>query len=1140
MTRLNNASYETVVDSGSSVSLVDSMLMKKLGIGSRKKNDLMLRTANGTELKNEGSVKLKFALGLREFCFNMVVINNLSSYLNGPKMLLGSDFMHAQKLLIDFDDKTVTFRYDGEKIDIPFVDKNHVICEEKVRIEKRVWILNRTVNKVLVRVNVQNGYYVIKSQTGIITFDESLIKVKNNLAWLVVENPYYRKRILYPRQIIGMTSLRVCDPELEFVNWVQNKEEVVKLSEESMMKISVSNELSNVEKNEVQGLIEQYKDCFSEEIIKDKAKFPIKLDFELTNEKPVYVRPYRTNHLQREVIKEEVGKLLKTGVIEPSMSTYSSPFMVIRKADGKSYRCVCDLRKVNELILPLKYPLPNLNSLLEKAQGGSYYSSFDLSQGYHQAEVEPEKRKCLAFSVPGGLYQYRKVPMGLNTSGSFFQMCMDQMFNGLETDVLIYLDDILVVTKGSLKNHLKALEKVLERCRKYGLSLKGSKTKLCGTEIKFLGHYINQNEIRTDPDKINSIRDFKRPENKTEVRSFKGLVNFYARFCPSLGIVSKPLNELCGKNSIFRWQNKHQEAFEKIKELMVGNTVLANYNAQSRIKVYSDASDKGVGGVINIETEEGVWKALGFCSRPLSEHEKKYYSITEKEILGLLFVAEKFKYYLYGEGKVEFFTDHSAIIYLLGKQKELTGRLARWCLKIRELQEYVEIKYKPGKENVLADYMSRNPVKEKRVVENGEEGGDVYLVSTVKVNEFKSKQEKDAYCKEISRVLQDGNSTKGDKRKVKKFQMKKGILYRKSKNNVQREIWQLVVPESMVTEVIELFHMGKGVYHASVNKTINAIQQNYYFKGMQEKVKEFNKFCTKCQLYKESKSLPYGVLTERKFSGKKKCWQLDSSGRFLPDFRGMMYIISMVEVFSGYVVSKAVKNIKVNTMVRFINSVVNKFTVDYIRTDLHSVFMSEEFKGFCGQIGVTLIRSLGFSPHCNGKIEALHGHTKIRLAMKMEGKNNKWSKYLPEVTNSLNITPAEVSKISPYQAMFKCRPEQIDGDKFPIICEGKDELTKKEEMLMNKIIKESQHKQFERNKKYYDKKHVDKRFKVGQLVKVTHLAYEPGINKGFKKKFTGPWIVKEVLGEVTYLLQFKMSNVDKRIHVSRMREFYAK
>jgi transposase InsO family protein len=1176
---------QSALDSGSSVTLLDHDFAMGLNLKCRE-SKLVLRTANGTLLKNHGQVRLNFRLGLVDFNFNVILVKGLAIQLKGNKMLIGNDFMQKFGLKIDFANKELSFQNGSEMVQLPFIDNNNIVCNEKVTIKRRVFIPARSVKKILIRIKVQNGFYVVESDDQKILFDDSLINVKNELAWLIVENPSYEKFILWPNQVIGNTSIRVCKPEFEKeINWVQDDPGVLKLHEDSIAEISYWGKIKGDHKDKLFELLYSYKDCFSEEIIKDKAKFPMELDFELKSDKPVYVRPYRTNFLQRQHIKSEVDKLLKTGVIEPSMSPYCSPFMVIKKADGKSYRCVCDLRKINELVLPMKYPLPNLNSLLEKAEGGTYYSSFDLSQGYHQADVIAEKRKCLAFSVPGGLFQYRKVPMGLNTSGAFFQMCMESMFNGLQDEVLIYLDDLLVVTKGSFEDHLEVLTKVFERCRKYGLSLKGSKTKLCGQEVKFLGHYINKNEIKTDPEKIRAIQDFKIPENKTDVRSFKGMVNFYYRFCPELGVISQPLNQNCGKNTPFHWGREQQEAFEKIKSLMTSNVVLAHYNPEARIRVYSDASDKGIGGVINIETEKGTWRPLAYCSRTLTEREKRLYTITEKEILGILFVAEKFRFYLYGKGKIEFFTDHSAIVFLLNKQKELTGRLNRWILKIRELQEYVEFKYKPGKENVLADCLSRNPVteskKEKRgpksknvtpseekdsyliaiegkvksvpdVTENSKKGvknvkkkqvikkkESIYLVSVDEKNKFRQIQSSDSFCKGIIQIIQKEETSVTEKRKVKKYQLENGILFRKSRGNVGREILQLVVPAVKENEVISLFHDGKNYYHGSVNRTIYAIQQGYYIRMIQDKVKNYVKTCRKCQLYKESKKFPYGELTERVFPKNKKCWQLDTTGKFLPDKKGMCYIISIIETFSGFVVSKAVKNIKIPTMIKFVRAMKKEFSIGYLRTDLHSVFTSEKFVSFCKQNKIRLIRSLGFSPQCNGKIEALHHQTKIRMAMKMEKEMNNWSSYLPEITHSLNMMPEEVSKLSPYQVFYGKKFVVDDGEKFPIKDSGRNNLSRDEKKFVNNKVTETRHKQFLRNKKGYDKKHINKVFNIDELVKVTNLSYEPGLNKSFKQKFTGPWKVLDRIGVVTYLVKLlSHPNMIRKVHISRLREYY--
>jgi hypothetical protein len=159
--------------------------------------------------------------------------------------------------------------------------------------------------------------------------------------------------------------------------------------------------------------------------------------------------------------------------------------------------------------------------------------------------------------------------------------------------------------------------------------------------------------------------------------------------------------------------------------------------------------------------------------------------------------------------------------------------------------------------------------------------------------------------------------------------------------------------------------------------------------------------------------------------------------------------------------------------------------------------------------------------------------------MKCYGSFNYWSKYLNEVVLALNMTPEEVSKLTPYQIMFKELPDPYGRDDYPVM-ENNMKLNNREINVQRKRVIKARHLQYERNKKYFDKHHKKVDLIVGDKVKVTNLAYEVEVNKSFKQKFTGPWIVRERVGSVSYKLQLENSPVIRIFHVSRIRKYFSR
>jgi hypothetical protein len=228
---------------------------------------------------------------------------------------------------------------------------------------------------------------------------------------------------------------------------------------------------------------------------------------------------------------------------------------------------------------------------------------------------------------------------------------------------------------------------------------------------------------------------------------------------------------------------------------------------------------------------------------------------------------------------------------------------------------------------------------------------------------------------------------------------------------------------------------------------------------MQELVRMYVVTCDKCQLFKESKVIPFGHLTERVFHKKEHCWQLDTIGPFLADRMNKKYIIVLVDVFSSFLVARAVKDIKTPTIIRFLSDTLRKFKIEYLRTDLHRVFTSEKFQRYANSKNIKLIKSLSYTPQCNGKVECLNKILKNRLAIRSVGYLDQWSQFVQEMVHSINITPEEVSKVAPYQIMFDEMPFISDEDKYPIFNENL-KLSDQEIKVQNEKIVRARHMHF--------------------------------------------------------------------------------
>ena len=306
----------------------------------------------------------------------------------------------------------------------------------------------------------------------------------------------------------------------------------------------------------------------------------------------------------------------------------------------------------------------------------------------------------IAFRTRYGQYEFLVMPFGLTNAPAAFMDLMNRVFRPyLDQFVVVFIDDILVYSKDA-QEHGHHLRIVLQTLRENQLFAKLSKCDFWLKEVSFLGHIVYAEGIRVDPIKIKAIVNWKPPRNVTEVRSFLGLAGYYRRFVQGFSVIASSLTRLLRKGVKFEWDDKCQSSFERLKEILVEVPVLIQPTSGRDYTVYSDASRIGLGCVL---MQDG--KVMAYASRQLKPHEQNY-PTHDLELAAVVFALKIWRHYLYGE-KCRIYTDHKSLKYLL-TQKDLNLR-QRWWLELLKDYDCI-IDYHPGKENVLADALSRKMI----------------------------------------------------------------------------------------------------------------------------------------------------------------------------------------------------------------------------------------------------------------------------------------------------------------------------------------------------------------------------------------------------------------------------------------------
>ncbi|GKF26632.1 putative reverse transcriptase domain-containing protein, partial [Tanacetum coccineum] len=280
---------------------------------------------------------------------------------------------------------------------------------------------------------------------------------------------------------------------------------------------------------------------------------------------PVARAPYRLAPSEMKELSEQLKELSDKGFIRPSSSPWGAPVLFVKKKDG-SFRMCIDYRELNKLTMKNRYPLSRIDDLFDQLQGSSVYSKIDLRSGYHQLRVREEDISKTAFRTHYGHYEFQVMSFGLTNAPAVFMDLMNRVCKPyLDKFVIVFIDDILIYSKNK-QEHEEHLKLILELLKKEELYAKFSKCKFWIPKVQFLGHVIDSKGIHLDPAKIESIKDWTSPKSPTEIRQFLGLVGYYRRFIEGFSKITKPVTKLTLKKVKFEWGNKHEVAFQLLKQ----------------------------------------------------------------------------------------------------------------------------------------------------------------------------------------------------------------------------------------------------------------------------------------------------------------------------------------------------------------------------------------------------------------------------------------------------------------------------------------------------------------------------------------------------------------------------------------------
>eukprot|EP00253_Pinus_taeda_P033590 PITA_33590 len=433
---------------------------------------------------------------------------------------------------------------------------------------------------------------------------------------------------------------------------------------ESGKTLNINANLNSEQEEKHIQLLRKYKEAFAWDYPDMKGIDPQLCTHHIYIEKdvrPVHQPQRRLNPHLKDLVKAELQKLLDVNFIYPiSDSKWVSPLVVVPKKNGKWRICV-NYRELNKATQKDHFPLPFIDQVLDTLVGKKFFSFLD---GF---------------------------------SGAILSIFVDLINEGLE----IYMDDFTPYGD-DFDPTLDAPEKILQCSIATRLCLSHEKCYMMMTGGLILGHYILAASIQVDPAKIKIILLIPTPTTQREVCIFLGFSGYYRRFIEYFSHIAAPLYALTG-NVDFLWAEKCECAFQDLKKLVSTALVLRGPNWDFPFQISSDASDTTIGAVLGQEEDKKPY-AIYYIRKNVSPAELNY-TVTEKEFLAVIHSVNKFRHYI-TRYPIILYTDHSTIKYLVNKPLT-NGRITRWLILFQEFD--ITIKDRPGKENLVVDFLSRMP-----------------------------------------------------------------------------------------------------------------------------------------------------------------------------------------------------------------------------------------------------------------------------------------------------------------------------------------------------------------------------------------------------------------------------------------------
>lgn len=792
---------------------------------------------------------------------------------------------------------------------------------------------------------------------------------------------------------------------------------------------------------------------------------------------PIRQRAYRASPDKKEEIDRQVEALLEDGVIEGSFSPWAAPVVLVKKKNGEWRFCI-DYRRLNSITVKDCHPLPRVDDTLDALAGSLWFSTLDFSNGYWQVEVAEEDREKTAFTTGRGLYQWRSMPMGLTNSPATFQRMMELVLRGLPWQVcMVYLDDVLIYSP-TFEDHLCSLRKVFSRIQAAGLRLNPKKCHLARDHVVFLGHVVSRHGLQPDPRNTDKVRSWPTPKNPTEVRAFVGLCSYYRRFVRDFAQRAAPLHRLTCKDVPFQWTTECDAAFEYLKGVLSAAPVVTMPDFNIPFKVYTDASMEAVGAVL-AQDKDGLERVVVYASQSLSATEKRWSTFDRELWAVVWAVRQFRHYIGAAAFTIVTDHKPLLGLRGMSIDKDPTGRRARWILELDPFNWVMKHKHghqhanadalsrrPPEYESEATDSCQQEMAAHVNTIDSEQEApappshppgphlpaGGLQAADAATRGQYRDMNREPDDLSFLSSLSQDGagvaelqradpdtsrvldwigsngsrpprDQMRGQPRRLRKLwtefprlSVVNGLLCRTVNSpTTGGAICQVVVPSSLVPEVLQHLHGGPIAAHFSADRVWERARQTYFWPFMFGDIQQWCEQCVPCQTRRapvpRHRAPMGGVQASRPFQ------RVATDILELPmTSKGSRYVLVVEDYFTKFVNLYALPNQTAQSVAQclFDDYVLLHGIPEALHSDQGRQFESEIVQRLCQLLGITKTRTAPYNPKSDGMVERFNRTLISQLAKALLATGGEWDDYLKSVGFAYNTSVHASTGYTPF------------------------------------------------------------------------------------------------------------------------------